>query len=67
MVTRVVVDERGRATGVSYLTEGVEHFQRARLVVVAGYSIETPRLLLLSATPRFPDGLATTTAWSAAT
>jgi choline dehydrogenase-like flavoprotein len=26
-------------------------------VVVAGYSIETPRLLLLSATPRFPDGL----------
>ena len=26
-------------------------------MVVAGYSIETPRLLLLSASPRFPDGL----------
>jgi choline dehydrogenase-like flavoprotein len=57
MVTRVVVDDAGRATGVTYLTHGIEHFQRARLVVVAGYSIETPRLLLLSATSRFPDGL----------
>jgi choline dehydrogenase-like flavoprotein len=27
-------------------------------VVVAGYAIETPRLLLLSATDRYPDGLA---------
>ena len=27
------------------------------MVAVAGYSIETPRLLLLSATERFPDGL----------
>ena len=33
-------------------------FQRARNVVVAGYAIETPRLLLMSATSRFPDGLA---------
>ena len=37
--------------------DGVEHRQRARLVAVAGYSIETPRLLLLSATRRYPDGL----------
>ena len=27
------------------------------MVAVAGYSIETPRLLLNSASPRFPDGL----------
>ena len=33
-------------------------FQRARHVAVAGYAIETPRLLLNSATSRFPDGLA---------
>jgi choline dehydrogenase-like flavoprotein len=33
-------------------------FQRARNVVVAGYAIETPRLLLNSATDRFPNGLA---------
>ena len=38
--------------------EGAWRFQRARNVVVAGYAIETPRLLLNSATARFPDGLA---------
>jgi choline dehydrogenase-like flavoprotein len=42
---------------VHYLREGVEHLQHARLVAVAGYSIETPRLLLNSASKRFPDGL----------
>jgi choline dehydrogenase-like flavoprotein len=36
---------------------GVPHFQRAAAVAVAGYSIETPRLLLNSASRRFPDGL----------
>jgi choline dehydrogenase-like flavoprotein len=58
MVTRVVVDDRtGEATGVTYLDKGVERFQRARLVAIAGYSIETPRLLLNSASHRFPHGL----------
>jgi choline dehydrogenase-like flavoprotein len=58
MVTGVEIDQRtGRAIGVRYLVNGVEHLQRARLVVVAGYSIETPRLLLNSASARFPDGL----------
>jgi choline dehydrogenase-like flavoprotein len=58
MVTRVEIDERtGRATGVRYMHQGVERFQRAAHVVVAGYSIETPRLLLLSTSKRFPDGL----------
>jgi choline dehydrogenase-like flavoprotein len=58
MVTRIAVDERtGRATGVHYLHRGRERFQHARMVAVAGYSIETPRLLLNSASSRFPDGL----------
>jgi choline dehydrogenase-like flavoprotein len=39
------------------MRDGVERFQRARMVAVAGYSIETPRLLLLSATKRWPEGL----------
>jgi choline dehydrogenase-like flavoprotein len=57
-VNRVLVDDRtGRVTGVTYLQDGVERRQLARMVVVAGYSIETPRLLLLSASKRFPDGL----------
>ncbi len=58
MVGRVEHDARGRATGVSYCREGRWRFQRAKNVVVAGYAIETPRLLLNSASSRFPDGLA---------
>jgi choline dehydrogenase-like flavoprotein len=58
MVTRIEVDDRtGRATGVHYVRGGVHRFQRAAAVAVAGYSIETPRLLLNSTSRRFPDGL----------
>jgi len=58
MVTRVEIDQRtGRATGVHYVRDGVARFQRARMVAIAGYSIETPRLLLNSTSQRFPDGL----------
>jgi choline dehydrogenase-like flavoprotein len=57
-VTKVMIDDRtGRATGVTYVHAGVEHRQRARMVAVAGYSIETPRLLLLSTSSRWPDGI----------
>jgi choline dehydrogenase-like flavoprotein len=58
MVTAVLVDDdSGRATGVRYVRNGVERVQKAGLVVVSGYAIETPRLLLNSATKRWPDGL----------
>jgi choline dehydrogenase-like flavoprotein len=57
MVTRVILDGDGLACGVVYVRNGVEHFQRARMVAIAGYSIETPRLLLLSGYERFPEGL----------
>ncbi|KRE27148.1 glucose-methanol-choline oxidoreductase [Mycobacterium sp. Soil538] len=57
-VSRILVDDdTGRATGVVYVHDGTLHRQRAHAVVVAGYSIETPRLLLLSASARYPDGL----------
>ena len=57
-VSSVLVDEHsGRATGVTYFKDGVERRQRARVVAVAGYSIETPRLLLLSTSKLFKDGL----------
>ena len=58
MVGRIVTNDAGLATGVDYLREGRWQFQRAKNVVVAGYAIETPRLLLMSANGRFPDGLA---------
>jgi choline dehydrogenase-like flavoprotein len=58
MVTRIEVDPRtGLATGVHYVRDDTERFQRARMVAVAGYSIETPRLLLNSTSRRFPHGL----------
>jgi len=57
MVTRVEIDRSGAARGLHYVREGRRRFQRARNVVVAGYAIETPRLLLNSADARFPDGL----------
>ncbi|WP_087649785.1 GMC family oxidoreductase, partial [Caballeronia choica] len=58
MVGRIDTNERGLATGVEYFREGRWQFQRARNVVVAGYAIETPRLLLMSANGHFPEGLA---------
>src|SRR5689334_6714612 len=58
MVGRIEVDDADRASGVHYHREGQWRFQRARNVVVAGYAIETPRLLLNSATAKFSDGLA---------
>ena len=58
MVGRIDVNDKDRATGVHYQREGRWRFQRARNVVVAGYAIETPRLLLNSADARHPDGLA---------
>jgi choline dehydrogenase-like flavoprotein len=58
MVQRVEVDTTRRATGVVYVDDqGREHRQRARVVVVAAYSIETPRLLFNSGCAQFPDGL----------
>jgi choline dehydrogenase-like flavoprotein len=58
MVGKVEMRDDGRAGGVLYQREGQWRRQRAKHVVVAGYSIETPRLLLNSATQEFPNGLA---------
>jgi choline dehydrogenase-like flavoprotein len=58
MVARIEIGRDGRATGVHYHREGKWRHQRAKNIVVAGYAIETPRLLLNSACEKFPDGLA---------
>ena len=58
-VTRIEHDDTGKVTGVVYFDKaGVEQRQKARIVCVAGNSIETPRLLLLSASKLHKDGLA---------
>ena len=52
-------DDSGKVTGVLYADkDGNQQVQKARAVCVAGNSIETPRLLLNSASSRYPDGLA---------
>ena len=58
-VVQVTHDAAGKANGVLYLDKnGNLHRQAAKIVCVAGNSIETPRLLLLSASALHPDGLA---------
>ena len=58
MVGQVQTSADGRrATGVRYHREGEWRVQKARNVVVSGYAIETPRLLLNSATPQHLQGL----------
>lgn len=59
MALQIHHDQRRKASGVLYADRnGSHHFQRARIVCVAANSIETPRLLLNSASSRFPKGLA---------
>ena len=59
MVARVELGSNRRVTGVTYFDpDGNERFQKAKAVIVSGYSIETPRLLLNSATAGFENGLA---------
>ena len=58
-VRRVETDARGLATGATWIDrDGGEHFEPAKVVVLAANAIGTARLLLLSADARHPDGLA---------
>ena len=56
---RIEHNQQGKVTGVVYVdADGNQQQQKARVVCVAGNSIESPRLLLNSASAMFPDGLA---------
>ncbi|PYG27165.1 GMC family oxidoreductase [Pelagimonas varians] len=58
-VLKIEHDDSGKVTGVLYAdADGNQHLQKARIICVAGNSIESPRLLLNSASSMFPDGLA---------
>lgn len=56
-VRRVEVGATGSASGVTYLTDGVEYFQPAKVVILSSYTYENVRLLLLSKSKAFPNGL----------
>lgn len=59
MVTQVLTDDNGKATGVRYVDKDGNAFeQKARVVCLAANVVETTRLLLHSRTARFPNGLA---------
>lgn len=57
MVTQIELDEKGRAKSVIFNYKGVEYRQRGRVIVLASFVVETPRLLLASAQNGHPDGL----------
>ncbi|WP_419879280.1 GMC family oxidoreductase [Brevibacillus centrosporus] len=62
MVTEILM-AGDRVSGVLFNHDGLTHRQMARVVILAGFVIETPRLLLNSATSRFPNGLANSSGW----
>ena len=58
-VVKIEHDASGKITGVVYADkDGKLQTQKARVVCVAGNSIESPRLLLNSSSSMFPNGLA---------
>ncbi|MBV8912958.1 MAG: GMC family oxidoreductase [Acetobacteraceae bacterium] len=58
-VAEVTTDADGRATGAIWIgRDGGRRAARARAVILAANGIGTPRILLLSASGRFPNGLA---------
>ena len=58
-VHRIETDANGRAVGAAYFDEQKNtHLQKAKAVIVCANGAETPRLLLMSASKQFPDGLA---------
>ena len=58
-VRKIQTDDAGRATGAIYFDrDRREIFQHAKVVFVCANGAETPKLLLMSKSKRFPDGLA---------
>ncbi len=59
-VERIETDAAGRATGAVYIdcATGQRTSQTAEVVIIAANGVGSPRLLLLSKSARFPNGLA---------
>jgi choline dehydrogenase-like flavoprotein len=61
-VGRLETNADGLAIGAEYIDpNGQMHFQKAAVTIVAANGIGTPRLLLNSASAKFPNGLANST------
>jgi choline dehydrogenase-like flavoprotein len=58
-VHKIETDKAGRVTGALYFDSNrVPHLQKAKAVILAANGAETPRLLFLSTSAQFPNGLA---------
>jgi choline dehydrogenase-like flavoprotein len=58
-VHKIELDKNGRAIGAVYFDgKRNAHLQRAKAVILSANGAETPRLLLLSSSSQFPNGLA---------
>lgn len=58
-VRKISTDKSGRVDGAVYFdSQRQEQFQKAKAIVLCANGAETPRLLLLSKSNLFPDGLA---------
>ncbi|MEU4896264.1 GMC family oxidoreductase [Streptomyces sp. NPDC044780] len=58
-VSRILMSGNGLATGAEFVCpDGSWHVVRADVVILAANAVGTPRILLNSASPRYPDGLA---------
>ncbi|WP_139491930.1 GMC family oxidoreductase [Brevibacillus dissolubilis] len=62
MVTQILTDGN-KVTSVVFNHDGQNYEQKARVFILAGFVVEIPRLLLNSATPQFPNGLANSSGW----
>jgi choline dehydrogenase-like flavoprotein len=63
-VAEIMVDDKGRATGVKYFDHKDKgQIQTADIVVVAAAAVETARLLLNSRSKLFPDGAGNNNDW----
>jgi choline dehydrogenase-like flavoprotein len=59
VVSHVMTDAEGKATGVHYISRLTKTHKeaRAKVVVIAAATLESTRLLLNSRSPRFPNGI----------
>jgi choline dehydrogenase-like flavoprotein len=63
-VAEIILDEKGRATGVKYFDENNKgQIQTADIVVISAAAIETARLLLNSKSKLFPNGAGNNNDW----
>lgn len=61
-VTRILTNDAGAVTGVIYIDDqGVEQEQPAGVVILSSYTHENNRLLFLSASDHYPDGIGNST------